>query len=71
MNQIKEIKNRTKNKEKIQINQISCMKCKLEENQSKKTKKKTDLTDQFYERQIRRRSKQKTKKKDRFNRSIL
>ena len=47
------------------------MKCKLEENQSKKTKKKTDLTDQFYERQIRRRSKQKTKKKDRFNRSIL
>jgi len=63
MNQIKEIKNRAKNKEKIQINQISRMKCKLEENQSKKTKKKTDLTDQFYERKIRRRSKQKTKKK--------
>ena len=35
------------------------MKSKLEENQSKKHRKNTDLTDKFYERQISRTSKQK------------
>jgi len=53
-----------KNQEKRPNSHIISMKGKLEEDQSKKKhRRKTDSTDNFYERQIRRRSKQRKENK--------
>jgi len=62
-----------KNQEKRPNSHIISMKGKLEEDQSKKKhRRKTDSTDHFYERQIRRRSKAKKKhRRKTFNVSFL